>query len=98
LRIQKEHANLAIGFQPLEMLHHSAAAPNILRRGIPPVSNANQKDKRGVDSQEEVAERVGFEPTVVFSYARFPGVCLKPLSHLSNQLNQAIQRILARTN
>jgi hypothetical protein len=30
-----------------------------------------------------LAERVGFEPTVVFSYARFPGVCLKPLSHLS---------------
>ena len=32
---------------------------------------------------EGVAEREGFEPTVVFSYARFPGVCLKPLSHLS---------------
>ena len=31
----------------------------------------------------EVAEREGFEPSVGFSYARFPGVCLKPLSHLS---------------
>ena len=30
-----------------------------------------------------MAEREGFEPSVVFSYARFPGVCLKPLSHLS---------------
>jgi hypothetical protein len=32
---------------------------------------------------EELAEREGFEPSVVISYARFPGVCLKPLSHLS---------------
>ena len=32
-----------------------------------------------------MAEREGFEPSVVFSYARFPGVCLKPLSHLSAQ-------------
>ncbi len=31
-----------------------------------------------------MAEREGFEPTVVFSYSRFPGVRLKPLSHLSN--------------
>lgn len=31
----------------------------------------------------ELAEREGFEPTVVFSYSRFPGVRLKPLSHLS---------------
>jgi hypothetical protein len=30
-----------------------------------------------------LAEREGFEPTVVFSYSRFPGVRLKPLSHLS---------------
>ncbi len=30
-----------------------------------------------------MAERAGFEPTVVFSYSRFPGVRLKPLSHLS---------------
>jgi hypothetical protein len=30
-----------------------------------------------------LAEREGFEPSVVFSYARFPGVCLQPLSHLS---------------
>ena len=33
-----------------------------------------------------MAERVRFELTVVFSYARFPGVCLKPLSHLSNRM------------
>ncbi len=31
----------------------------------------------------KMAEREGFEPTVVFSYSRFPGVRLKPLSHLS---------------
>ena len=30
-----------------------------------------------------MAERGGFEPPVVFSYSRFPGVRLKPLSHLS---------------
>src|SRR5437667_9721241 len=30
-----------------------------------------------------MAEREGFEPSVDFTYARFPGVCLKPLSHLS---------------
>ncbi len=28
-------------------------------------------------------ERGGFEPPVVFSYSRFPGVRLRPLSHLS---------------
>ena len=33
--------------------------------------------------KSEVAEREGFEPSVLFTYARFPGVCLKPLSHLS---------------
>ena len=33
--------------------------------------------------QEKLAEREGFEPSVGFSHARFPGVCLKPLSHLS---------------
>ena len=31
----------------------------------------------------KLAEREGFEPSVGISYARFPGVCLKPLSHLS---------------
>jgi hypothetical protein len=31
----------------------------------------------------KMAEREGFEPSVGFSHARFPGVCLKPLSHLS---------------
>ena len=30
-----------------------------------------------------MAEREGFEPSVLLTYARFPGVCLKPLSHLS---------------
>ena len=30
-----------------------------------------------------MAEREGFEPSVGISHARFPGVCLKPLSHLS---------------
>ncbi len=33
--------------------------------------------------EEKLAEREGFEPPVGISYARFPGVCLKPLSHLS---------------
>src|SRR3954471_1361735 len=40
---------------------------------------------------KEMAERVGFEPTVVFSYARFPGVCLKPLSHLSAESRRNVQ-------
>ncbi|MDB6054243.1 MAG: hypothetical protein JWN25_1766 [Verrucomicrobiales bacterium] len=31
----------------------------------------------------EVEERGGFEPPVLFRYSRFPGVRLKPLSHLS---------------
>jgi hypothetical protein len=34
--------------------------------------------------KRKLAEREGFEPSVGFSHARFPGVCLKPLSHLSN--------------
>jgi hypothetical protein len=33
--------------------------------------------------ERNLAEREGFEPPVGISYARFPGVCLKPLSHLS---------------
>ena len=33
--------------------------------------------------KRKLAEREGFEPSVGFSHARFPGVCLKPLSHLS---------------
>lgn len=32
-----------------------------------------------------LAEREGFEPTVLFRYSRFPGVRLKPLSHLSGR-------------
>src|SRR4051812_40255599 len=32
-----------------------------------------------------MAEREGFEPTVLFRYSRFPGVRLKPLSHLSTE-------------
>ena len=31
----------------------------------------------------KLAEREGFEPTVLFRYSRFPGVRFKPLSHLS---------------
>ncbi len=38
---------------------------------------------RGKDGSRNLAEREGFEPPVAFDYARFPGVCLKPLSHLS---------------
>src|SRR2546430_17458017 len=33
-----------------------------------------------------LAEREGFEPSVLFRYSRFPGVRLKPLSHLSTAL------------
>src|SRR5438876_12028673 len=33
--------------------------------------------------KSKLAEREGFEPSVGFNHARFPGVCLKPLSHLS---------------
>jgi hypothetical protein len=36
----------------------------------------------------QVAEREGFEPSVLFRYSRFPGVRLKPLSHLSTSLLQ----------
>ncbi|MDB6040877.1 MAG: hypothetical protein JWM99_4718 [Verrucomicrobiales bacterium] len=39
---------------------------------------------------EEVAEREGFEPTVLFRYSRFPGVRLKPLSHLSDLCHPAL--------
>jgi hypothetical protein len=43
----------------------------------------------------EVAEREGFEPTVLFRYSRFPGVRLKPLSHLSgSRANVANVRFL----
>ena len=36
------------------------------------------------NKQYQVAEREGFEPSVRFEpYARFPGVYLKPLGHLS---------------
>ena len=40
----------------------------------------------GALALRNLAEREGFEPPVAFDYARFPGVCLKPLSHLSNRL------------
>jgi hypothetical protein len=33
----------------------------------------------------KVEERGGFEPPVLFRYSRFPGVRLKPLSHLSSE-------------
>ena len=45
-----------------------------------------------------MAERVGFEPTVVFSYARFPGVCLKPLSHLSTESARNVQGVRTPRN
>ena len=32
-----------------------------------------------------MAERGGFEPPELLTLARFPGVCLKPLSHLSTE-------------
>jgi hypothetical protein len=43
-----------------------------------------------VSCQLEVAEREGFEPTVLFRYSRFPGVRLKPLSHLSDLFHPAL--------
>ena len=45
-----------------------------------------------------MAERVGFEPTVGISHARFPGVCLKPLSHLSRQAARNLKKRAARRN
>lgn len=55
-----------------------AAGPNAARvpMAIPP-------PKPGIPPEKTLEERGGFEPPVVFSYSRFPGVCLKPLSHLS---------------
>ena len=35
-------------------------------------------------ASEEVAERVGFEPTVAKGYTRFPGTPDRPLQHLSS--------------
>ena len=43
-----------------------------------------------------MAEREGFEPSVVISYARFPGVCLKPLSHLSDRAESERKIFFAR--
>ncbi len=45
-----------------------------------------------------MAEREGFEPSVGFSHARFPGVCLKPLSHLSNRYKLGTCRLNAATD
>ena len=39
--------------------------------------------ERGIRRRTGLAERGGFEPPVLFRYSRFPGVRLKPLSHLS---------------
>jgi hypothetical protein len=39
---------------------------------------------QGIRYGRTLAEREGFEPTVLFRYSRFPGVRLKPLSHLSD--------------
>src|SRR5665213_3147762 len=35
----------------------------------------------------KMAEREGFEPPVLIRHSRFPGVRVKPLCHLSKQLN-----------
>ena len=45
-----------------------------------------------------MAEREGFEPSVGISYARFPGVCLKPLSHLSTESGLNVQSGCERRN
>ena len=34
----------------------------------------------------KLAEREGFEPSVLFRYTRFPGARFKPLSHLSTEV------------
>src|SRR4051812_45283945 len=44
-------------------------------------------------TSRKMAEREGFEPSVVFSYARFPGVCLKPLSHLSRMSHANVKEV-----
>ena len=41
----------------------------------------------------KLAEREGFEPPVGFSHARFPGVCLKPLSHLSAESRVNLEQL-----
>ena len=55
---------------------------------IPPKARLD----RGGGKESKMAERGGFEPPVVFSYSRFPGVRLKPLSHLSAQQRNHARR------
>ena len=47
--------------------------------------SAGQNPTRAAISErsEQMAERVGFEPTVGFPHTHFPGVHLRPLGHLS---------------
>src|ERR1043166_2289742 len=52
----------------------------VFKRSAPGV-----KRKSNVPQLRGLAEREGFEPSVLFRYSRFPGVRLKPLSHLSTQ-------------
>ena len=54
--------------------------PNIYGDGARAVYSAISNSEQSLS----LAERGGFEPPVVFSYSRFPGVRLKPLSHLSS--------------
>ena len=59
---------------------------------------ANTIKNRNTNGFREMAEREGFEPSVVFSYARFPGVCLKPLSHLSTESGRNVPVVCAARN
>src|SRR5882762_10625029 len=58
----------------LRALHLLATAAS---RSIPHASNSCNSFI-GLGVAAEMAEREGFEPSVDFTYARFPGVCLKP--------------------
>jgi len=52
-------------------------------RNQEPRHSRKQNNPPDISGLEDVEEGGGFEPPVVFSYSRFPGVCLKPLSHPS---------------
>ena len=47
------------------------------------VENDRLEDLTRHRTATNLAEREGFEPTVLLRYSRFPGVRFKPLSHLS---------------
>ena len=59
----------------------------IRKRGASPLLNTQQRQYKELGqsylSENMVAERVGFEPTVAKGYTRSPGAPDRPLQHLS---------------